>query len=220
MVQILKKVGIFLSFFLIHKPLFGVEKVIIMLDPAGSNSRGRKLTHGYERGATLMLAQVIHKELSLHKMFTPIITRNAGEKHQPLYTASFANRVSPKLVVHLSIFKYENPKPSLFIYYRCTNQLTNFCQHSYNQYDFIPLANSHVIHIKKSQQQAKVLKKALEDSDGEKLFDLYNPLGIPLMSLYGIIPPSLHLEIGVDDETKLAALGPKLAKALTVVTSY
>jgi hypothetical protein len=58
------------------------------------------------------------------------------------------------------------------------------------------------------------LKKNLEAQNSQKLLEIHNPQGIPLQSLFGLVPPSIHLEIGIDDESKLSSLGIELANAL------
>lgn len=215
MAKVHKKITLLLLICIILLSNIAAQKTIIMLDPAGNaRKKGRTLLHGYERGATLILAQTINKHLSRHELLLPLITRDAGEVHQPLYAASFANRINPALFVHVSIFKHTNPKPILFIYYRCTNRFTNFSHQLHNSLEFIPLQTTHLINIKNSERMARLLKKNLESQNSQKLLEINDPRGIPLQSLFGLVPPGIHLEIGIDDENKLSSLGIELANAL------
>ncbi len=191
-------------------------RTVIMFDPAGdSHELGRKLAQGYERGATLTLAEKLHHELSQEPGLYPLLSRQPGEQCLPLQAASFANRLQTNLFVRLHCYHELTAKPRMYIYYKLHNPLTDLAPRpTVNDRTFTPLSQAHLPNLRLSIKRAESIKETLSSTDYQQLFDCYGPSGRPLKALTGIQPSALVIEIGLSGSTKLESLVQPLKNAI------
>lgn len=191
---------------------------IILLDPAGhANHLGRKLSSGYERGATLHVAEELQKLLQQAYNISSILSRKPGETVYPLQTASFANRLQVSLVINLNIYHTTQEKPKIHIYHLCYNPFIEFSATPPELTRFLPLDKAHLVHLKKSSEIAKRLHHLLTQETYAKQWDVFAPLAIPLNPLKGIVPPAISIEIGINEKKKLESLTPVLAESIAKI---
>lgn len=205
-----------LFFFLVIFLLFSQEKFVqasesthrmmVVLDPAGDVvHRGRKLKHGYERGATLLLAEHVQQALRIRQECEVMISRKVGEESMHVHRLSIINRLQPAFVVRLCMHRSEKPKPSMTVFYRVTNPLTDFCKRI-NPADFIPIEQAHVLNVHKTKYLAQRLVGALSCQSDSHYYDVHGPFGFPLYAHQGILSSMVTIEISIDDERKMTHL--------------
>lgn len=180
--------------------------MMVVLDPAGGViHRGRKLKHGYERGATLLLAEHVQQALRMRQECEVMVSRKAGEESMHIHRMSNINGLHANFVIRLCMYRSEKPKPSMTIFYRVLNPLTDFCK-KINSADFIPVEQAHILNIHKTKYLARRLVEKLSQQSDRQYADIYGPFGIPLIAHQGVLAPMLTIEISIDDERKMTHL--------------
>ncbi|MBX9831016.1 N-acetylmuramoyl-L-alanine amidase [Candidatus Babeliales bacterium] len=205
------------TLFLLTLTLFGQThgRAVIMLDPAGdAHELGRKLAQGYERGATLTLAEKLQQELMQEPEVYPLLSRQPGEQCLPLQAASFANRLNVNLFVRLHCYHELTAKPRIYLYYQLRNPLTDLATRSFNPLSFTPLSQAHLPNLRLTLKRIESMKETLKNQQYQQLFDCFGPYGLPLKPLAGVQPAGLIIEIGLSSSTKLESLIKPIKQAL------
>ncbi|MBY0353614.1 N-acetylmuramoyl-L-alanine amidase [Candidatus Babeliales bacterium] len=190
-------------------------RAIIMLDPAGdAHELGRKLAQGYERGATLTLAEKLQQELAQEPEIYPLLSRQPGEQCLPLQAASFANRLNVNLFVRLHCYHELTAKPRIYLYHQLRNPLTDLATRTFNQLSFTPLSQAHLPNLRTTLKRIESIKETLITPQYQQFFDCFGPFGLPLKPLAGVQPAGLIIEIGLSSSTKLESLIQPIKQAL------
>jgi hypothetical protein len=171
----------------------------VMLDPAGdAQHAGRKIHDYFERGLTLQCAEHLKEALEKSAPHLRIIlTRFPGETLQPRQNASFANRLEVDLYISIHFFEKKESNPHAFLFYFCTDPITDFWKNPSTELTFIPFHQGHKQAIEQSVEQATTLYNFLH-TNYKDYFSCNKPLGIPFKPLCGITAPAIGIECSLN----------------------
>ncbi|MFA5074646.1 MAG: hypothetical protein WC436_00920 [Candidatus Babeliales bacterium] len=220
----MKKLKLFLLIFFFLQVFLKSEiaekkRFLVMLDPAGhANNVGRKLIEDYERTQTFNFAQELQKRLRERYKIWVVITRYLGEEVVELQNASFSNRINADLYIHISMYREENIKPTIFMYHLVYNPLVDFAKRIFDPYDFIPINQAHFANINLTTKYANYMKNYLTQPNFQRWFDLYGFFGIPFKPLVGITAPAIAIELGICQEDKWKIFIEPLVESLSFLS--
>ncbi len=189
--QIIKK--FIFSFFLILKCSASAYSIVIQ--PSENN---RSINTEYEKNLTLLYAESLRNFMCYENNTCNVeITRIAGEKLEYLQAANFSNIINPN--IHISLHCVESTEPEIFIY---------FNQWNFNEQNNIPLKKlslvsafeSHIYQCNFSKCYAQKLSAILK-KESSNIFLVYEPIGFPCKSLFGVTSPAIAIEIGIPFES-------------------
>lgn len=169
--------------------------VTIMLDPAGdAQNTGRVIDDSFERTLTAHYAERLKMILEdEHSHIRVLLTREPGQTLQPLLNANYANRANVDLYIHISFYKEQSVKPSLYLY--TFNNSPIVTRHS--TLAFVPYDQAHMLSYNDTQRLSTMLKKNLENEPYSKFCECKGIYATPFKPLIGIQRPALGLEIGL-----------------------
>ena len=171
---------------------------ILVLDPEGDvMNNGRKLATGYERNETLQFAEELKKTLMKTGEVRVVIAHTSRKKKSPYQAVSFANRVKADLFITLTMVTQEDVKPSLALYYRSLNPLTEQTPQRQPQLSLTPVSLAHSLTILATKNSISRIHEVLTEPHYLKLMHSQKPLGIPIKPLAGLTVPGLLMEVGV-----------------------
>jgi len=166
------------------------KKFTIMISPEGdSNTPGRALGDGFERGFTRQYAQALKEQLEQNPEMRIIVSHEAGEAATQEHKANLANRLTVDL--YLSINFHEDEKPSMSIYY-CQTALFDAPVDTH-QLTLYPTNKAYVKNhalTKKWATHWHMLK------DYQTQLHVNQPLPAPLKQLEGVLAPAFALDLG------------------------
>lgn len=196
------------------------KQFCIMLDPAGhAKNVGRTLCNGYERAETYKFAEELSNILKEKYGFKVILTRVPGDEIVPLQNASFANRLDYTYTIDLflgiNIYKEDSIKPQIYAYQLVFDPIVDFAPHKFNKLSFTSIHQAHYKNIDKTKKVGNLIKGKLSNPEYQKQFDFYGLFGLPIKPLIGIVPPSVVLEFGLNEDDKWKTFINPLAEAIS-----
>ncbi len=193
------------------------KKKVIMLSPAGDAEHpGRALVDGYERGATLQLAESMAQMLRNEHGMRVVITRSPGEVITPLQVASLANRTSPDLFLSLHACGQDDPKSNIYFYHLVYNPLVDFALRAIDPHALIPLREAHFQNIHTTIKTAKNMLVSLQESAKQRFLKAHELISVPCKPLIGIVPPALMIEVSIHEKGALQYIAKSLVESIVV----
>jgi len=183
-----------------------------MLSPSGhAHDAGRSLSDGFERGATRQLAEEIKKKLEEPTSFRVILTHNTGEHITQEQKANFANRLNVDLYIAFTIYNDDTLKISPYYY-----KLDSF---NPTIGDRLAFYQSQQAYLKNAKKVERILKKGLISHKYQNTFTVFNPIGLPIKSLEGIIATAITFEISIKKTADILVYVKPLADSIKRVIS-
>ncbi|MFH1643806.1 MAG: hypothetical protein ABIA74_01395 [bacterium] len=213
-----KKIYILFFYFMSNLSAFNVleKQPLVMIDPAGhAKNVGRRLIESYERGETFKFAERLKDALSEKYGIRSVLTRFPGEEIIDLQNASFANRLQVDFYISLHIYRQDNVKPKIYIYYLVYDPVVDLTKRTIDPLKFLPIQQAHFPGIGNTLFSCKKIKECFSQMDNQKKFDFYGPYGIPFKPLVGVTAPAIGLEVGIDQEDKWLNLVEPIVESLS-----
>lgn len=152
---------------------------------------------------TLQFAKELKQFLTLDDAMRVIITKVNHNKVAKYQACSLANRLKATLVLTLSISKNDETKPSLGIYYRSLNKLSEIGHNKKTPLELLPITTAHHTCILATKKLATDFYTLTATADNLKIFNVYKPMGLPLKNNTGLIVPSFCLDLATDGKISL-----------------
>lgn len=205
-----------LSIFLFNMYI-AIHPITIMIDPIGdAKYTGHEIEDTFERSLTLQCAQKLKETIEQKFSNTQVfITRNAGDALQPLQNASYANKMNVDLYLCLSFYQEETIPGHIAIFYYLENIID--LQHKYNPFYFYHISQGYLKNISDSKQIALTIASVFNQKNINPHFLCLGAFGIPCNPLFGIQPPSIYIEAGLQHKNDWAYLIEPIMQALSEI---
>ena len=192
---------LFISLFSFSFYILPAQQKIIIIHPSGDTKNlNRKLHKSYEQIQTHHFAEILNEVLHQEQFFSStIISDTFHTTTVPFQTASLVNSSNTDLFLSIHFYKQIQQRPVIHIIHYVNNPLLDYAKHQ-QKTDIIPIHQAHYKSIHKTIHWGNILKKTLNQSMYQKLFDVQGLYGIPVKALEGITCPAFFLDIGLSED--------------------
>ncbi len=205
---------LFLSFFSFFMSTSHAYIPTLILAPEGDfASSGRNHTVAATTEC-LRFAKELKQILTKNGTLNVIIAAKNKSKTTSYQTVSLANRLKADLFLSLSMTAQDEVKPSVSLYYRSLNPLTELTTQRQRQPSLIPITEAHTHCMLGTKKKASQLYELLNVENNRKFIQTNKPLGLPLKQLTGLIVPGVFAEIGLGSHAAWKPLVKPFAESL------
>jgi N-acetylmuramoyl-L-alanine amidase len=191
----------------------------ILLDPAGdANNPGRVIDDTFERSISFQFAQALKQEIdAYYHDIKIVVTRSPGEAVELLQQASFSNRISADMFIHIGMYQQNAPVPELMFYQFLTHPTTDFWARTSPRLSFEPYHHAHRPAALLSQQIILTIMQILERTKPLPA-TLGGYAAIPYKPLVGITAPAIAIEIGLHKKNDWQPLVAPMADTIIQIS--
>lgn len=189
---------------------FSSKAEIIFLPAGNKKNAGRKLYEQYERGITFQIATALEKTINKTEQRATIFF---DQKKNQKENITELNQKNPEWIISIGAFKTDTLLPIISLYHLSYDPLKEALPLVKNKSELVFCKELPQIHLKQNIILSDAMHTELSKESAGK-FQLLKPLFLPYKKLIGLNAPTLHLEIGLNNDAAWQPLIESISKGI------